>query len=185
MTKPTSNPIDSILETSKEFNEAAERAANILRNLDAQLQQTGIGTSVYLDGDTGLRTEEGGKCYEHRLGYDRVHGTWSICINRWHSDPEKQRVTEDEIFPLQSASRMLRMHFIEYVPALLARLQEEAKEQRDMVKRRTSVLDTLEAGLAVDSNDKAWSARSLDRPKLAPNSDKAWSARSLDLLNKK
>ena len=139
--------VDSILETSKEFNAAAERAREILLALDNDLQKAGIGTSLDLENATH-EEKIGGRRYHYDLGYDKTDEGWAICVSKYYvtdaADPNYPSIDHPTVYPLRSASRGLRLEFIQHVPRLLEALRQKAEEHRDLARSRRDLLDTLE-----------------------------------------
>ena len=134
--------IDPILEISKEFNAAAERAAQILTSLDYKLQKAGIGTPLFLR-DAICTETAGGLRLQFELGYDKTEEGWAICVRRCDLG-EKLGFDRRSIYPLRSASRRLRLEMIKHVPRLLEELHQKAEEYNYLARSRRDLLDTLE-----------------------------------------
>lgn len=172
MSNPSSS-VNFLLETSKEFNDAAERVASVIQALDEKIERSGIGTAIYLDNtETDLQEDEGGKTFVHELGYDRSDFGWAISVRSWCNGKATIR-------SLKSASRNLRLHFIAHVPALLKLLEQKAAEQLEQARKQKATIEGLEKLVADEEKAKIGPRPDGTIGRTTIDPDKAWSAKSL------
>ena len=139
--------LEKLAKLAPQLNEATDRYMDELRAIEAELRKMNLGITVELaqtlkesgyKKDYDENGEPTGARYYNAwcLGYERIEPDgWGFVVRSYEISSDPEEWEEQDVVPLLKASRDLRLAAAEQIPALLDKLELEAEEKIEVLKK--------------------------------------------------
>lgn len=152
---------------ASELNTASDGLTRTVAILDEALKKLNVGLTVWVTFRSRFESDDEPLRYDlDKIGYCKVNGTWGLAIQHIWGDEGMPDPWEGSEGPwlFNDASRELRLHSVDKIPAVIAELAKEASDTTKRIQEKTKeVLQLAEAITQVATDGKGKSLTLAER----------------------
>ena len=142
LTERTQSSFQNLAVLASHLNAASDELTKPIEELDTDLKKLNLGIAAWVR-ISNSQSECGDYWYTEEIGYTKLNNKWGIALRTSSGDYTYPPGDTSNEWLFADAPRGLRIKGVEFIPALLDELAEEAQKTTAQIKARTQVAQQL------------------------------------------